>query len=89
MRRVQEILSSVGGSDTAETDQSLAPLISALGNKRLTFAWLDGEAQEVSFIIPPFLCLYISVFCLFPGKLMILISVNEPNLLDENERLCF
>lgn len=76
MRRVQEILSSDGGSDAAETDQSLAPSINAFRNKRLTFAWLDGEAQEVSFIIPPFLCLYIVAFCLFSGMLMILISVE-------------
>ncbi|KAJ0048281.1 hypothetical protein Pint_16146 [Pistacia integerrima] len=46
VRRVQEILSSDGGSDAAEADQSLAPSINAFRNKRLTFAWLDGEAQE-------------------------------------------
>lgn len=43
MRRVQEILSD--GEDVAhETDTSAAV---ALKEKRLTFAWVDGEEQKV------------------------------------------
>lgn len=51
MRRVQETLLSDDESNAADTDQSLAPAAGAFRNKRLTFAWLDGEAQDVSFIM--------------------------------------
>ncbi|KAL5813520.1 hypothetical protein ACOSQ4_024161 [Xanthoceras sorbifolium] len=46
MRRVQELLSSDGDLDSPDADQSLTPSAIAFKNKRLTFAWLDGEAQE-------------------------------------------
>ncbi|KAH9777889.1 J domain-containing protein [Citrus sinensis] len=46
MRRVQETLLSDDESNAADTDQSLAPAAVAFRNKRLTFAWLDGEAQD-------------------------------------------
>ncbi|KDP31275.1 hypothetical protein JCGZ_11651 [Jatropha curcas] len=45
MRRVGELLSSDGKLSDVDDDQSLL-LATALKNKRLTFAWLDGEAQE-------------------------------------------
>ncbi|KAI9174662.1 hypothetical protein LWI28_020900 [Acer negundo] len=46
MRRVQELLSSEGDLDAPDVDQSLTQSAIAFKNKRLTFAWLDGEAQE-------------------------------------------
>lgn len=46
MRRVQETLLSDDESNAADTDQSLSPAAVAFRNKRLTFAWLDGEAQD-------------------------------------------
>ncbi|KAF2318002.1 hypothetical protein GH714_041329 [Hevea brasiliensis] len=45
MRRVQQLLSNDGELSDVDEDQSLL-LASALQNKRLTFAWLDGEAQQ-------------------------------------------
>lgn len=49
MRRVQELLSNDSELKTADKDESFTPAAVALTNKRLTFAWLDGEAQKVSF----------------------------------------
>ncbi|KAK1565010.1 hypothetical protein Q3G72_016772 [Acer saccharum] len=46
MRRVQELLSSEGDLDAPDVDQSLTQSAIAFKSKRLTFAWLDGEAQE-------------------------------------------
>ncbi|KAF2311303.1 hypothetical protein GH714_021603 [Hevea brasiliensis] len=45
MRRVQELLSNDGELSDVDKDQSLL-LSTALKNRRLTFAWLDGEAQQ-------------------------------------------
>ncbi|KAK3042764.1 hypothetical protein RJ639_000822, partial [Escallonia herrerae] len=44
MRRVQEILSN--DVDSIDQDPSSAPSAIALKEKRLTFTWLDGEAQN-------------------------------------------
>jgi hypothetical protein len=49
MRRVQELLSNDSELKTADKDESFTPAAVALTSKRLTFAWLDGEAQKVSF----------------------------------------
>ncbi|KAI5330087.1 hypothetical protein L3X38_029484 [Prunus dulcis] len=46
MRRVEEILSNEVESRSADEEQSIAPAAGALKSKRLTFAWLDGEAQK-------------------------------------------
>ncbi|KAK9926039.1 hypothetical protein M0R45_023293 [Rubus argutus] len=46
VRRVQEILSNEVESIPADEEQSTAPAAHALKSKRLTFAWLDGEAQK-------------------------------------------
>ncbi|KAK2655544.1 hypothetical protein Ddye_008596 [Dipteronia dyeriana] len=46
MRRVQELLSSESDLDALDVDRSLTESAIAFQNKRLTFAWLDGEAQE-------------------------------------------
>ncbi|XP_008239918.1 PREDICTED: uncharacterized protein LOC103338485 [Prunus mume] len=46
MRRVDEILSNEVESRSADEEQSIAPAAGALKSKRLTFAWLDGEAQK-------------------------------------------
>ncbi|KDO55520.1 hypothetical protein CISIN_1g0053742mg, partial [Citrus sinensis] len=82
IRRVQETLLSDDESNAADTDQSLAPAAVAFRNKRLTFAWLDGEAQDVSFIMLISL-FYVDFFLhsdlfvlwlLFPSMSMILIS---------------
>lgn len=50
MCRVQETLSKHGESDGSFEDQSLAPSVDAFKRKRLTFAWLDGEKQQVTFL---------------------------------------
>lgn len=47
MRRIQETLSSDGDLTAVDQDQPSAPALLALKQKRLTFAWLDGEAQKV------------------------------------------
>ena len=60
MRRVQETLSNEVESVPADEEPYTAPAARALESKRLTFAWLDGEAQKVD------ICLFISLF-LFPG----------------------
>lgn len=44
MRKVQETLSRDDKLNAVDKDPSAI----ALKNKRLTFAWLDGEAQKVS-----------------------------------------
>ncbi|GFZ03571.1 DNAJ heat shock N-terminal domain-containing protein [Actinidia rufa] len=49
VRRVQEILSNDDKLHTIDEDQPSAPSIVALKEKRLTFTWLDGEAQQISF----------------------------------------
>ncbi|TQD79205.1 hypothetical protein C1H46_035243 [Malus baccata] len=46
IRRVQEKLSNEVESRSADEEQSIAPAAEALKSKRLTFAWLDGEAQK-------------------------------------------
>ncbi|XP_034216106.1 uncharacterized protein LOC117627906 isoform X3 [Prunus dulcis] len=46
MHRVEEILSNEVESRSADEEQSIAPAAGALKSKRLTFAWLDGEAQK-------------------------------------------
>lgn len=46
MRRVQESLSSNSDLKAADKDESFSPAAAALINRRLTFAWLDGEAQK-------------------------------------------
>ncbi|TMW97339.1 hypothetical protein EJD97_005705 [Solanum chilense] len=46
MRRIQETLSSDGDLTAVDQDQPSAPALLALKQKRLTFAWLDGEAQK-------------------------------------------
>lgn len=49
MRRVQEKLSSNWEMDIVDQEPTSAQAALALKQKRLTFAWLDGEAQNVSF----------------------------------------
>ncbi|KAH6796477.1 hypothetical protein C2S52_000242 [Perilla frutescens var. hirtella] len=46
MRRVQEKLSDTWEIDTVDQDPTFVPAASALKEKRLTLAWLDGEAQH-------------------------------------------
>ncbi|KAL6183072.1 hypothetical protein ACLB2K_044483 [Fragaria x ananassa] len=46
MRRVQENLSNEVESVPADEEPYTAPAAHALKSKRLTFAWLDGEAQK-------------------------------------------
>lgn len=48
VRRVQETLSNDGELTAVDQDPSSAPALLALKQKRLTFTWLDGEAQKVS-----------------------------------------
>ncbi|KAE8124010.1 hypothetical protein FH972_018922 [Carpinus fangiana] len=57
MRRVQELLSNDSELKAADEDESFTPAAVALTSKRLTFAWLDGEAQK-SFC---FFCLHSDV----------------------------
>ncbi|CAI0560476.1 unnamed protein product [Linum tenue] len=44
LRRVQELQS--GGGDLSIDKEQSSSMVMALKSKRLTFAWLDGEAQE-------------------------------------------
>lgn len=46
MRRVRETLSIDGELTAVDQDLSSAPALLALKQKRLTFTWLDGEAQK-------------------------------------------
>ncbi|KAJ8536272.1 hypothetical protein K7X08_034673 [Anisodus acutangulus] len=46
MRRVQETLSNDEELTAVDQDPSSAPALIALKQKRLTFTWLDGEAQK-------------------------------------------
>ncbi|XP_040988912.1 uncharacterized protein LOC121236527 isoform X2 [Juglans microcarpa x Juglans regia] len=46
MRRVQKLLSNDSESKTGDKEESVSPAAVALTTKRLTFAWLDGEAQK-------------------------------------------
>lgn len=50
MRRTQEVLSSNEMLNEADEEKESALSATALKEKRLTFAWLDGEAQKVSFV---------------------------------------
>lgn len=59
MRRVEEILSNEVESRSADEEQSIAPAAGALKSKRLTFAWLDGEAQKVNICVCLFKCYFI------------------------------
>lgn len=51
MRRVQETLSNDEELNSSEPDSSSSAAALALKQKRLTFTWLDGEAQLVSFTL--------------------------------------
>ncbi|XP_058228368.1 uncharacterized protein LOC131336513 isoform X1 [Rhododendron vialii] len=46
VRSIQEILSTDGVLHSVDQDQLPAPPAAALKEKRLTFTWLDGEAQQ-------------------------------------------
>ncbi|KAL3640559.1 hypothetical protein CASFOL_015527 [Castilleja foliolosa] len=46
MRSVQETLKNNGGLDTVDEEPMSSPAALALKQKRLSFAWLDGEAQQ-------------------------------------------
>lgn len=52
MRSIQEKLSNDGELDAVDLEPISAPAVSALKQKRLTLAWLDGEAQKVGFFSP-------------------------------------
>lgn len=47
MRRVKETLTSYEAYG-ADEDPRIFPAVAALQSKRLSFTWLDGEAQKVS-----------------------------------------
>lgn len=49
MRRVQQVLSDKTESSTVDGDESVTTALVVFKAKRLTFAWLDGEAQKVIF----------------------------------------
>lgn len=51
MRRVKETLSSAGELNGADKELPSEQSAIALKDKRLTFAWLDGEAQKVGLFI--------------------------------------
>ncbi|KAL9243252.1 hypothetical protein vseg_017162 [Gypsophila vaccaria] len=44
--RVQRTLSAENVEDVADTDELVEPSATALKDKRLTFAWMDGEVQK-------------------------------------------
>ncbi|KAL3528409.1 hypothetical protein ACH5RR_007731 [Cinchona calisaya] len=46
IRRVQEALTNNGELTALDQDSLSAPAVLALNQKRLTFTWLDGEAQQ-------------------------------------------
>ncbi|XP_048329679.2 uncharacterized protein LOC107419220 isoform X2 [Ziziphus jujuba] len=46
MRRVQQVLSDKTESSTVDGDESVTTALVVFKAKRLTFAWLDGEAQK-------------------------------------------
>lgn len=48
MRRVKETLTSDSEAYGADEDPRIFPAVAALQSKRLSFTWLDGEAQKVS-----------------------------------------
>lgn len=52
---MQEILSNYGELNGADGQQPSEPSATALKDKRLTFTWLDGEAQKVSLFVYFFL----------------------------------
>lgn len=60
MRRVQETLSKDGELTAVDQDLSSAPALLALKQKRLTFTWLDGEAQKVSTSLQMFAFLWLN-----------------------------
>lgn len=49
IRRVQESLTNNGELNAFDQDPLTATAALAMKQKRLTFTWLDGEAQQVSF----------------------------------------
>lgn len=51
MCRVQETLSKHAKLDGPYEDESLTPAVDAFKRKRLTFAWLDGEKQQVTLFL--------------------------------------
>ncbi|GAB2213098.1 hypothetical protein Drorol1_Dr00021116 [Drosera rotundifolia] len=46
LRRIQDVLSNDSELEEADIGAVAAPSVSALKEKRLTFAWMDGEAQK-------------------------------------------
>lgn len=72
MRRVEEILSNEVESRSADEEQSIAPAAGALKSKRLTFAWLDGEAQKVNICV--FVFLSVISLCMHSETILILQS---------------
>lgn len=50
MRRVKETLTSNSEAYGANEDPKISPAVVALKSKRLSFTWLDGEAQKVTHI---------------------------------------
>lgn len=50
MRRVKDTLTSDSGIYGADEGPSISPAVFALKSKRLSFTWLDGEAQKVTHI---------------------------------------
>jgi len=67
MCRVQDALSKYDDSDDASKDPSITPAASAHKSKRLSFAWLDGEAQNVSILartpLLTFTLSHLNLFC--------------------------
>lgn len=62
MCRVQDALSKYDGSDEASKDPSITPAASAHKAKRLSFAWLDGEVQNVSILPEPYYYIHLISF---------------------------
>lgn len=48
MRRVKETLTSDIEAHGSDEGQKISPAVVALKGKRLSFTWLDGEAQKVT-----------------------------------------
>lgn len=71
MRRVQELLSTDGLLHSIDQDQPPAPAAVALKEKRLTFTWLDGEAQQVS-----------ASFCMSVSLLQLIMLFNSHYVLN-------
>lgn len=62
MCRVQDALSNHDESDETAKDPSIAQAAYAHKTKRLSFAWLDGEVQNVSICHPELYLLNLSRF---------------------------